>query len=130
MFKKIFKAGALFFAVGVALALIAPPLATLLGPALLGEAAVAHAVATPVLWTGAFFGAFGAIDTALRPLFDTMFGDDKPQATMQAAPKVDGPSVTKQVHITIVKEACTDKHREALAAQRQAEHKAEKTAGV
>ncbi len=116
MLKDIAKAGALFFAVGIALALVAPPLATLLGPAILGEVAVAHAMATPVMWTGVFFGAFGALDAAARPFFDKMFDGKKPEAAAGAA-KVAGPVVTKQVHITIVKE-CGTKHRESLDAQR------------
>ncbi len=115
MFKKIAKAGALFFAVGVALALIAPPLASALGAGVIGEAALATAIATPVIWTGAFFGAFGAINTAMEPVFNKLFGDDKKMAEAQDC----APKVVKHMHITVVKEAETDKHRELIAAQRQ-----------
>ena len=117
MFKKILKNGALLFAVGVALALIAPPLAQVLGPGILGEAAVATAVATPVLWTGAFFGVFGAINTALQPVFDKLFGEDKTSAVLESKP-IEKP--IKHVHITVIKEAECHKHRELVHLQRQA----------
>lgn len=123
MFKNILKNGALFFAVGVALALIAPPVATFLGAGILGEAAVAHAVATPVLWTGAFFGLFGAIDTALRPAFDKIFGD-KPKDAEAAAVKVASAEGSKQVNITVLAPTQAmefkSNHRETLTEKRVA----------
>ncbi len=70
---NIIKNGAIMFAVGMLLGLAAPPLAQLLGASLIGDAAFAHAVATPVLWTGAFFGAFGAIHAAVQPLYEHFF---------------------------------------------------------
>lgn len=132
MLKKILKNGALFFAVGVALALAAPPVATFLGAGILGEAALAHAVATPVLWTGAFFGMFGAIDTALRPMFDRLFGDkDAPAA--DTAKKAEAPQGARQVNITIVSPAQsieTHKYRTTIKAERVALEGVEKTPGA
>lgn len=140
IFRDVLKAGALFFAVGVALALVAPPLATLLGPSIIGEAAVAHAVSTPVIWTGAFFGAFGAIDAALRPLANKLFAD-KPAE--QSGKKADSEEA-KQVNITIVQSPqqfqeqafapeqvlVAANHRESIEAERMELQLAEKGAAI
>lgn len=120
IFRDMLKAGALFFAVGIALALVAPPLATLLGPSIIGEAALAHAVATPVIWTGAFFGAFGAIDAGLRPLVNKLFGDQPAQELLKNKDE------SKQVNVTIVQTPqqsqeqvlVTANHRQNIEAER------------
>ena len=74
MFTKALKAGALFFAVGVVLALAAPLAAGVLGADILGQAAFERALETPVMWTGVFFGMFGAIESVARPMFNKVFG--------------------------------------------------------
>lgn len=73
MFFKAAKAGAIMFGVGVLLALAAPLIADVLAP-LLTDAVYAHAVSTPVLWTGAFFGAFGAIHSVVVGAVERMDG--------------------------------------------------------
>lgn len=119
MLKKVFKSGALFFAVGIALALVAPVLATALGPALLGDAAVAQAVATPVMWTGAFFGTFGAINTVLTPVFDRLFGDKTP-ASSHCSHEADKSAASAHAcGMDLERSAPARSHCDALAAQRQ-----------
>lgn len=85
--KPILKAGALLFVVGALLAVAAPAIAVGLGMAptyAAGAALLGHS-ASP-LWMGCFFGAFGAIDAAVRPYADKLFGDAKPAATVAASP--------------------------------------------
>ena len=84
MLQDIVKGAVAFFAVGILLALAAPPLAQLLGPALLGEEALKHAVSTPVLWTGVFFGAFGALVPPIEKAYSFIFGDsDKSESAVE-----------------------------------------------
>lgn len=82
--KNVLKNGAIMFAVGLLLAVAAPAIAELVGEAALGEAAFAHATNTPLLWTGLFFGAFGAIHAAVAPALDWAFGQEKPKETAPA----------------------------------------------
>ena len=123
LFHNVVKTAALFFVVGALLAVVAPPLADLIRP-LIGEAAYAHAVTTPVLWTGAFFSAFGAIDAALRPAFDWAFGDSpkaqvaepsvkEAQPTLQIAPVIQKFQQPEQVQATMA-----SKYRETIEAER------------
>ncbi len=75
IFKDAVKHTLILGAVGALLALAAPVMATAIGPAILGEAAFAHAMATPVIWTAAFFGAFGGINAVVAPVVKKMLGE-------------------------------------------------------
>jgi hypothetical protein len=77
--KNIGKGAIVLGIVGVLLALAAEPIASVIGVKLLGEAGMAAAaqVALAPLWTGAFFGAFGALHAAVAPVMDWVFGDKK-----------------------------------------------------
>ncbi|NBO18521.1 MAG: hypothetical protein EBV03_04705 [Proteobacteria bacterium] len=129
--KNIVKAGATLFVVGALLAVAAPAIAVGLGMAsnyAAGAVLLGHS-ASP-LWMGAFFGAFGAIDAAVRPMMDKWFGGG--EAAAPAAQR-DGVSPKKTLHLTIVnavaKPACCPSHTEALAARREAEQQADKQLG-
>lgn len=117
MLKKIAKSAALFFAVGVALALVAPPLAGMLGAGVIGEAAMATATATPVIWTGVFFGAFGAINTALEPVFSKLFRDEKPEVA--EVPPARAKEAAKTVQLMIIRNENRCHHRDVVAASRE-----------
>ena len=77
-FMNMVKNGLLLFAVGIAVAFVAPVLANLIGPTLMG-AGMAHAATSTAtaLWTGLVFGSFGAIHTLFTPIADKIFGEDK-----------------------------------------------------
>ncbi len=100
-FRKIVKNGVLLGAVGVLLALAAGPLAALtsgiIGAA--GVAAAAHSTET-VLWTGVFFGGFGALHAAVAPVVDWVFGADKSAAPVAAPTKVAACEHGHSVNIT------------------------------
>jgi hypothetical protein len=82
---KVLKAGATLFVVGALLALAAPVLAYGIGmaPSVGAAAAMLGSNASP-MWMGVFFGAFGAIDAAVRPIIGQMMGE-KPEAAAPAA---------------------------------------------
>jgi hypothetical protein len=89
-FWKIAKAGLVMFAVGVALATVAPTLFStlsgMLGSEALGEVAAgaaAHSGAS-IIWTGAFFGTFGALHAAIAPIFDKLDGTSRKAEIAQA----------------------------------------------
>lgn len=64
----------MMFVVGALLAAAAPSVAGFLGGAGLLDALVVQKVAeTSVLWTGTFFGLFGAARAAVEPVFDKLF---------------------------------------------------------
>lgn len=79
-FGKVLKAGAIMGVVGLLLAASAPLIAGVLGKSILGAAGVAAAENTfaTVAWSGAFFGAFGAINAMVAPMFDKLFGASEP----------------------------------------------------
>lgn len=126
--KNILKAGATLFVVGALLAVAAPAIAVGLGMAAdyaAGAALLGHS-ASP-LWMGAFFGAFGAIDAAVRPMMDQWFGDNHAQAGAQEC----GVPPKKALHLTIVNAVAKPchSHTDALAARREAEQQADKQLG-
>lgn len=79
--RNVVKASATMFVVGLALGAAAPLLAGMLGEAAIGSAAYAAANATSALWTGAFFGAFGALNAAISPALEWAFGSEQEKAT-------------------------------------------------
>lgn len=121
--KEVAKNGLIMFAVGALLALAAPPLAQLIGPQLLGETAFTHALATPVLWTGTFFGAFGAIHAAVAPIGNFLFGD-KPKEEAKAPPARESsqaPQIAAAVCVQNAQQVMETKHREYIHDRRAAE---------
>lgn len=102
--KTIFKSGVVMFGVGALLALVAGPVAEALGAAHLVDANIIKAAhETPVVWTGAFFGAFGVIQSVVSPLYDAIVGEtsesksapehmrvQQPERTVELAPEMDG----------------------------------------
>jgi len=119
-FWKIAKAGAVMFTVGILLAAAAPLIAGALGEGLLGTAAFTHAMATPVLWTGAFFGAFGAIHAAVAPLVDRL--DGTAQRTEAAQAKIDAHinAPSREPGLGPELEVVTNYHRQNEEARRAA----------
>jgi hypothetical protein len=120
-FMDIVKKTALFFAVGIALGALAPQIAGFIGAEALGKAAFNNAMATSTLWTGIFFGAFGAIDSALTPVFDYLFKDKKANAVAEEKSK--SPRVAlilRQPDMRIGKEVSCgcSKHAASIDAQR------------
>lgn len=83
--KNIAITTALFFVVGALLAMAAPTLAGVVGvdPSSLGHTA-------DPLWLGSFFGAFGALDAGLRPIFDKVFrrNENKTQTRVRVEEKI------------------------------------------
>ncbi len=75
LLKNILKASVTMFLIGVLLGVLVPPVAELLGSNLLGEEAFKHAVNTPVLQTGVFFGLFGGVSAVLTPAVNYLFGE-------------------------------------------------------
>lgn len=76
LLKKVVKNTLLFGAVGVVLALLTPvlmPLATSLGVS--AAFATATLASTSAVWSGIFFGAFGALAALATPVFDGLFHD-------------------------------------------------------
>ncbi len=69
----IVKTAAIMFSVGILLAVASPFIADAIGPDLLTQAVVDGVKDTSVLWQGAFFGTFGAINAALTPLIAPLF---------------------------------------------------------
>ena len=122
--KNIIKAGLLFAAVGATLALIAPVIGMALG--IVGGATTYGAAASALghtanpLWLGSFFGAFGAIDTGMRPVFDKIFGESKKtQAAVADSSRVIialNPTVEKTQEPNVA----SAKYRETIEAERNA----------
>ncbi len=71
------KTGIAFFLIGVTLALVGPTVAEAIGFSGEALAHIAQANAMP-LWTGTFFGMFGAMSQVVVPLVDRVF-DDTPE---------------------------------------------------
>lgn len=88
--KDVIKNGAIMFAVGALLAVVAPTLGSWVG---LTDIAGSH-TANPA-WMGAFFGAFGAIHAILTPLVTAIFGKDAEPALTAANEKQ--PQVVVQI---------------------------------
>jgi hypothetical protein len=106
--RKIAKSSLVMFTVGALLALAAPPLAVLAGidPGMLGPT-------TNMLWSGAFFGAFGGIRAALAPAMDWVFGDKEPSGAQRAASPVQTPApgcdvAIHSVRVNQVVDTCQD----------------------
>lgn len=120
--KNIAKAGLTMFAVGALLALTAPLLAEgLLGTGLISAAQATQFAATSVAWTGAFFGAFGAIQAAVAPIIGKFF-EPKKGAAMLTQPSIshtaDASPAMSQAHS--VAQAPSTHFQDMLAAQRAA----------
>lgn len=134
---SVLKAGALFFVVGALLAVAAPYIGAAVGLApTAAEAATALGHSASPIWMGAFFGAFGAIDAAVRPTFDWAFGSKG--GAEAGAVKTAEPSAGKQVNITIVQSpqqsqaqvVAESSHRQTIEAERLAMINADKTTGL
>ena len=85
--KNVIKNTFLLGIVGILLGAAAGPLASMMGPSIIGSAgmtAAAHSAGT-ILWTGAFFGAFGGIHAALAPAMDWALGSKKEQISKDTA---------------------------------------------
>jgi len=85
LFKNIVKNTLLLFAVGVAVAFVAPVVAGLLGNTIMGQTGMEHALTSVAgsMWTGIVFGAFGGLHAALSPIADKIFGKDKGDKSTQ-----------------------------------------------
>lgn len=81
--KNVAKAGMGMFAVGVALTFAAQLIAPALGLEIGGLTLSAINHSNP-LWIGAYFGAFGAINAAVAPVMDYLFGGAKGEAAAQS----------------------------------------------
>jgi len=115
LFKKILKGTAVFFAVGAALALAAPTVGAWLGVEALGEAGLAAATTgNPVLWTGIFFGGFGALVPMVESGFGFIFGDDKEKSGAEK-------SEAKQINI-VIQQAPQKAHEKAETKWRDKVH--------
>lgn len=81
------KNAALFFAVGTALAIAAPAIAYGIGlaPSLAAASSMLGLSANP-LWSGAFFGSFGAMVSTITPVCDKIFskGEARIDAKIEA----------------------------------------------
>lgn len=75
--KNIVKTAIVFAIIGATLAFTMPYLTAALGLAATAQAATGTAIATQAL----FFVGFGALSTALTPIFDGIFGLNKPSET-------------------------------------------------
>lgn len=133
--KNIIKNGVIMFAVGAALALISGPMANLLGGAIDADT-LKHATNTNVLWTGAFFGAFGAIHSAVGPAMEWAFGGKEKdghhkehhkekehgksaEPALEQAKSVEKPSITIRFQPDAPElEEQTTKHRDRYKAER------------
>jgi hypothetical protein len=125
LFKNILKSGLTLLIVGIALAAAAPLAASGLGAigVLSSEFAAeiaAKASLSNVMYTGAFFGMFGAINAAVTPLVSRIFDGKKlPGSTIVAAQAAKGHapdlSVTTPDHMAQV--ASSTHFQDMLAAQ-------------
>ena len=79
--KSMARGGVGFFLVGLALTLAAQVLSPMIGIDIAPLALSGTGPNNP-LWTGAYFGGFGALSAAVTPLVDYLFGDKK-----QASPE-------------------------------------------
>ncbi|MBY0406799.1 MAG: hypothetical protein K2Q01_03845 [Rickettsiales bacterium] len=103
------------------MSLVAPVIGAAVGLApSVAEAGVVLGHTANPLWMGAFFGAFGAIDAALRPSFERLFGGGKAAET--AAPRSveagKAPAISQQVEMEGGVHCCGTKHRDHLATER------------
>lgn len=73
--KNVLKAAITMFAIGALLGVAVPAIADLLGAGVLGKAAFDSLTNTPVIQTGIFFSAFGAISAVITPTVNFLFGD-------------------------------------------------------
>lgn len=127
--QDVVKAGVLFFAVGALLSLAAPYIALAVGlaPTAAGAAALLGPTANP-LWLGAFFSAFGAIDAAIRPLFDRL----SPPASAAAAMPDTAQGPAQEVAVSMAQDKIQEmenRHRQQLQAERDARSE-ERAAGI
>lgn len=76
-FGKIIKNTVIMFAVGVALAAIAPYVLAPIAVALGGTAP-----SVGIAWTGVFFGGFGGLHAAIEPIINRLAGD-RPRHTVE-----------------------------------------------
>ena len=70
--KNVVKGAVAAFVVGAVLALLAPPIASMVGVSL-----AEIGISSNPLWLGAFFGAWGGLAAAAAPVMDYIFGDTK-----------------------------------------------------
>ena len=121
---KIVKSTLLLAAVGVALGFAAPALASFAVTLGLAPATAAALSVTHPIWAGVFFGAFGAINAALSPVFDGIFGMGSnhhsiSHSTSKAAPVIvmgHAPTVSADV----APELATTHFQDKLAVERAA----------
>jgi hypothetical protein len=91
--KNALKMGIAFFIIGMTLATIGPTVAEVIGFSGEALAHIAQANAMP-LWTGTFFGMFGAMSQVVPPLVDRLFGDTPTTHNQLAEPAQKLPSKT------------------------------------
>lgn len=77
--RQAIKGFVAFAIVGAVLAFAAPALASMVG--LSAEALGLGAISSQPLWTGVYFGGFGALVPLVTPITDWLFGDSKKAAT-------------------------------------------------
>ena len=128
-FKNILKNGTILFVVGVVLAAVAPLISMTLGLAPEGAdysaAAAALGDSASPLWMGAFFGTFGAIDAAVRPVVERWFDKREENAAASALSK----KLVGDVNLTMVNPpqpslelvSTDNKFQQSLQAQRTSE---------
>jgi spore maturation protein SpmA len=91
MFKNAVKTGIAFFLIGMTLALVGPAVAETIG--FTGEALASIVKANEIpVWTGTFFGMFGALSQVVPPLVDRIFGDVPSTHNQQAQIHQNAPS--------------------------------------
>ncbi len=92
--KKIAKASALLFTIGVALAVAVPLVMGALG----ATGAVASVSGSAVLSSGLFFAGFGALNEVLNPTFDKMFGTEENEAGKTQVIVIEAPAKPHAVY--------------------------------
>ena len=122
-FKEITKEAVLFGISATLLALAEPLLASVVGPMVgvtFAKASVeAVKTASPAIWLGAFFTAFGAIFAAVRTTANSLFGDKKPETSER--PEGKSPRVAlvlRQPEISLSQEVNCEKHQNEIKARR------------
>lgn len=121
--KDIAKEAVLFGVSATLLALAEPLLASAVGPMVgvkFAEATVeAVKTASPAIWLGSFFAAFGAIFATVRSTANYLFSDKKPEAAEKSEEK--SPRVAlilRQPEISLKQEVACEKHQNAIKASR------------
>lgn len=129
--RDVVKTGLLLFAVGVLLSFAVAPIAAAISVPFADVAVMANP-----LWLGSFFGAMGAVQAGITPLFNAIFGGDKPAGETSIDPR--DKSATKQLNLTIVQSpqqsqgmaVVENKHRQSVEAQRIVLLAGEQTPGM